>query len=170
MTASHIDICLCVRDQFFRRYWEMTSCSSFGWTHFCWCCDSPLIVARMPCQLKSHRNDECWPEFDWCDSTWRGRDFLNHHDRWKWQCWDMLHVVSAEDSIIEFIKKLSLRFGPFIDSTQICIQGDNLPAEMTICQKALSDWILPRTRRPFRVCAWTTSWGVIVTCYWLGAH
>ncbi len=55
-----------------------------------------------------------------------------HRHRWNWQCWNKLPGVSAEGGIVEFVMDLSLRFGLFVDSTQIRLQGDNLAAELTI--------------------------------------
>ncbi len=40
--------------------------------------------------------------------------------------WVGLPVVRAEDGIVEFIEKLSLRFGLFDDNTQLCLHRDNL--------------------------------------------
>ncbi len=46
----------CLRaKQFLRQYFEMTSCSSFGWALFFWCSESPFIVARLASQSISHR-------------------------------------------------------------------------------------------------------------------
>ncbi len=62
----------------------------------------------------------------------RSKNGNAHHHQCNWQKWDRSSVIRVEDSIIEFVEKLSLRFGLFDGNTQICLQGDNLMTELTI--------------------------------------
>ncbi len=62
----------------------------------------------------------------------RGIYAKTHHHRLTWRSWHGLPVVRAEDGVVEFAEKFSLRFGLFDVNTQICLKGDNLMADMTI--------------------------------------